>query len=239
MNLMLTSDIMSEDKRQLNRKNGFVDKIAEFVTEINCLYMPSDPYSSFLLNTISHHHKRAFKKSGFTVKQWNTFKLFEKKILPRMIEQSNMIILAGGHVPTQNKFFQHIHLKEHLKNYDGLIIGISAGSMNAATTVYAQPEKIGEVKSKTYQRFLEGLGLTDISIIPHYTDVKDERLDNKRIMEDVTLPDSYKKKFYALEDGAFIVQDENKIYGNCYVIKDGKIKKVCSTGHVVNLRGDF
>ena len=63
MNLMLTSDIMSEDKRQLNRKNGFVDKIAEFVTDINCLYMPSDPYSSFLLNTISHHHKGHSKKA--------------------------------------------------------------------------------------------------------------------------------------------------------------------------------
>ena len=75
------------------------------------------------------------------------------------------------------------------------------------------------------------------SVLPHYTDIKHERIDNQRIMEDVTLPDSYGRKFYAIEDGAFIIQTENKIYGNCYVIKDGKIKKVCTTGHTVNLRG--
>ena len=109
--------------------------------------------------------------------------------------------------------------------------------MNSATEVYAQPEKLGEVKSPNYERFLEGLAITDITVLPHYKDVKDQRLDNQRIMEDVTLPDSYGKVFYAIEDGAFIVATENKIYGNCYVIKDGNIKKVCNTGQSVNLRG--
>ena len=109
--------------------------------------------------------------------------------------------------------------------------------MNSATEVYAQPEKLGEVKSPNYERFLEGLAITDITVLPHYKDVKDQRLDNQRIMEDVTLPDSYGRKFYAIEDGAYIVATENIIYGNCYVIKDGKIKKVCNTAETVNLRG--
>ena len=79
----------------------------------------------------------------------------------------------------------------------------------------------------------------NISVLPHYTDFKNQVVDNQRIMEDVTLPDSYGRKFYAIEDGAFIVPTENKIYGNCYVIKDGRVRKVCNTGEVVNLRGNF
>ena len=237
MNVILTSDIMSSDKRQLNSQNGFVDKIHEYVEDINCLYIPSNPYRQFLTNTISSHHKRAFKKSGFTVKSWDVFSLFQKNILKKLISNANLIILAGGHVPTQNKFFHDIKLKQCIKDYKGLVIGISAGSMNSAMEVYAQPEKLGEAKSPNYDRFLEGLAITDIKVLPHYKEIKHQRIDNQRIMEDVTLPDSYGRKFYAIEDGAYIVATENIIYGNCYVIKDGKIKKVCNTGQTVNLRG--
>lgn len=239
MNVILTSDIMSPDKRQLNSQNGFIDKIHEYVDNLNCLYVPSDPHAPFLTHTISSHHRRAFKKSGFTVKHWKILYPYKKRRLQQLISQSNLIILAGGHVPTQNKFFHDIHLKKHIKDYNGLVIGISAGSMNSAEEVYAQPENFGEVKSTHYRRFLKGLGIVDISVLPHYKEIKHQRIDNQRIMEDVTLPDSYGKKFYAIEDGAYIVATENKIYGNCYVIKDGKIKKVCNTGQSVNLRGDF
>lgn len=62
MNVILTSDIMSPDKRQLNSQNGFVDKIHEYVEDIYCLYIPSDPHTPLLTNTISSHHKRAFEK---------------------------------------------------------------------------------------------------------------------------------------------------------------------------------
>lgn len=237
MNVILSSDIMSPDKRQLNSQNGFVDKIHEYIDDINCLYIPSDPHTPFLTHTISSHHKRAFEKSGFTVKHWKILYPYKKRKLPQLISQSNLIILAGGHVPTQNKFFHDIHLKKYIKDFEGLVIGISAGSMNSAKEVYAQPENFGEVKSTHYRRFLKGLGIVDISVLPHYKEIKHQRIDNQRIMEDVTLPDSYGRKFYAIEDGAYIVATENIIYGNCYVIKDGKIKKVCNTGQTVNLRG--
>lgn len=58
MNAILTSDIMSLDKRQLNSLNGFVDKIHEYVDDINCLYIPSNPKAPFITHTISSHYKR-------------------------------------------------------------------------------------------------------------------------------------------------------------------------------------
>ena len=72
----------------------------------------------------------------------------------------DVIILSGGHVPTQNAFFREIGLKEKLNTYDGIVIGISAGTMNSAETVYACPELDGEAVDPNYQRFLPGLGLT-------------------------------------------------------------------------------
>ena len=41
----------------------------------------------------------------------------------------DVILLAGGHVPTQNCYFKEIDLKEKIKDFQGIVIGISAGSM--------------------------------------------------------------------------------------------------------------
>ena len=38
-------------------------------------------------------------------------------------------------VPTQNAFFHKIRLPELLRDYGGVVLGISAGSMNMAATV--------------------------------------------------------------------------------------------------------
>ena len=66
----------------------------------------------------------------------------------------DVIFLGGGHVPTQNAFFHRIGLREKIRNFDGIVIGISAGSMNSADVVYAQPELPGEAADESYQRFL-------------------------------------------------------------------------------------
>lgn len=141
----------------------------------------------------------------------------------------DVLILAGGHVPTQNKFFKRIPLEERINNFDGILIGISAGTMNSAEVVYAQPELEGESIDKEYERFLSGLGITKLMILPHYQDIKDDILDGKRLFEDITYPDSHGREFYALEDGSYFMV-ENKtttLFGAAYLIKDGNIKQIC------------
>ena len=133
----------------------------------------------------------------------------------------------GGHVPTQNAFFQEIDLKKHLQEFRGIWIGSSAGSMNSATIVYAQPELEGEVIDSTYQRFVPGLGLTEKMILPHYSSWKNEVVDGLRLLEDVTYPDSQGHTFYLMEDGSYVLGDtEEKIeevVGEYYVLRDGVI----------------
>ncbi len=56
------------------------------------------------------------------------------------MENIDVIVLTGGHVPTQNKFIKQLRLRECLLNYNGIIVAWSAGSMNCADVVYAGPE---------------------------------------------------------------------------------------------------
>ena len=149
----------------------------------------------------------------------------------------DLVILAGGHDPTQNQFFEKIHLKECLRGFDGILIGISAGTMNSAEVVYAQPELEGESVDKNYQRFLPGLGLTKLMVLPHYQDLKDDMLDGQRLFEDITYPDSVGREFYALEDGSYFLVENNEttLFGAAYRIKDGAIKQICEKGQSIRM----
>ena len=149
----------------------------------------------------------------------------------------DVIILSGGHVPTQNIFFQHIGLREKLHSYNGLVIGISAGTMNCAAIVYAHPELEGEAADPKYQRFIPGLGLTKRMILPHYQMIKDDVLDNLRVFEDIAYPDSYGREFYALNDGSYVISENSveTLYGEAYRIKDGQISMICKNNQSVIL----
>lgn len=72
--------------------------------------------------------------------------------------------------------------------------------MNSTEVVYAQPEPEGENINKEYERFLSGLEITKLMILPHYQDIKNDILDDRRLLKNIIYPDSYGKEFYALED---------------------------------------
>ncbi len=156
-----------------------------------------------------------------------------KDNIKNIIANADLIILGGGHVPTQNKWFKEIKLKELLKSYDGVLIGMSAGSMNCASTVYSPQEDESDFLDENYQKWIDGLGITSINVLPHYKEYIIEEINRLKIKEDIILPDSYKHPIYSLNDGSFIELDENEliIYGDCYKIHNGEIKKICEKGN--------
>ena len=149
------------------------------------------------------------------------------KSTKELIDKADIIIAMGGHVPTQNTFFQEIDLKKYLQNFNGIWIGSSAGSMNSATLVYEQPELEGEVIDSMYQRFVPGLGLTEKMILPHYSSWKNEVIDGFRLLEDITYPDSQGHTFYLMEDGSYVLGDTEEeieeVVGEYYILRDGVI----------------
>lgn len=141
------------------------------------------------------------------------------------LDCSQLVILLGGHLPTQNNWFNRINLKDKIDAYDGFIIGQSAGSMNCASNVYSCPEYEEDIENK---RWIKGLGLTSINIFPHYNKYKDIYLGNLKMIDDIVIKDSYNNPVYALNDGSFIEINSNVIiYGECFKIYNGKISEIC------------
>ena len=150
----------------------------------------------------------------------------------RLVNGADFIILCGGHVPTQNRFFREIGLRDILKSYDGVVLGCSAGSMNCADTVYSHPELPGESIDPSYTYLLKGLGLTDINIVPHLEDIRDAWLDGRRLLQDIIVPMSYGKRFYTFCDGVYIIEENGRrtLYGEAWVIENGDIRKISERG---------
>ena len=150
----------------------------------------------------------------------------------RLVSGADFIILCGGHVPTQNRFFREIGLRDMLKAYDGVVLGCSAGSMNCADTVYSHPELPGESVDPSYPYILKGLGLTDINIVPHLEDIRDTWLDGRRLLQDIIASMSYGRRFYTFCDGVYIIEEKGRrtLYGEAWVIENGDIRKISERG---------
>ena len=89
--------------------------------------------------------------------------------------------------------------------------------------------------SPDFPRFLYGLGLTEVNILPHYQQVKDYELDGKRLFEDITYADSMGECFFALVDGSYIMEAEGQtvLFGEAYCIEDGKIEQISELDEAV------
>ncbi len=240
MRLFLTSSPCSpypqEDGRVLygySKENGFLDRLRqEWEPGGRCVMISSDPVDFGHNDKMREEFEGFFQISGIPVSRLVMVDERNEKELSRLLSESSMVILAGGHVPTQNRFFRRIELREQIRGYEGCVMGISAGTMNCAGTVYAQPELAGESLDPEYKRFLPGLGLTGRMILPHYQETRDRMLDGRRLMEDITYGDSMGREFYALVDGSYVLCTHGRetLYGEAWKIWDGQIKKVCHKG---------
>ena len=152
------------------------------------------------------------------------------------INSADIVFLAGGHVPTQNAYFKEIGLKEILNDYAGVVIGQSAGSMNCSSVVYVQPENRNEFYDKSFQKQIDGLGFTDIVIMPHMNRAKEDEIDGTTTF-DMCIADSHTIPHYGIYDGGYIEIDENSTisHGKTLLFRNGECEVVCEKGEESNL----
>ena len=244
MTLFLTSHIGGSVRKDGQRipsslitDNDLVDNLkARWPERAKVLFIAADPNDAERSASYRDAFLYAFPYHGMTIGTYAICDCRNEDVAKRSSD-FDVIILAGGHVPTQNSFFRHIGLKEKLAGYNGIIIAISAGTMNCADIVYAHPELQGEAVDPEYQRFIPGLALTKRMILPHYQAIKDDVLDEFRVFEDIAYPDSYGHEFIALNDGSYILSEngDETLYGEAYRIKDGQISMICGSEESVML----
>lgn len=244
MKVILTSSLggsMKVDGRRipipLMGENGQLDQIKVFWRENSRILLISGTPDDYTRNdAIINCLKESFRMSGL---EFSFFEMCDARTegLVERLSEMDVILLGGGHVPTQNAFMKCIGLKERLRNYEGLIIGGSAGSMNCAELVYAGPESEEEAVDPNYQRWISGLGMTQVNILPHFQRLKGVVLGGLRLIEDITYADSIGHGMIALNDGSYIVVDDGAetLYGEAYSIKDGCRKQICRNGESIAL----
>lgn len=233
----LTSSSVIPGTDILNPKNGFVAELQRvFTPGMKALFICSDPDGYERTDRFSASVRDSFVKAGFTFSRFKVLDHRTEAQAEKLVFEANFIILAGGHVPTQNRFFAEINLRDLLKNWNGVLMGISAGTMNSAEVVYAHPEREGET-APGFRKFLPGLGLTKTMVLPHYQMIKDDVLDGLRVFEDIAYPDSMGRRFYALVDGSYLFSDgtNEELRGEAYLIENGALTQISKNGDILVL----
>lgn len=143
----------------------------------------------------------------------------------RYVKCADLIFLSGGDTCVENDFFKKIGLKELLNDFNGIIVGQSAGSINMASNVYNSPED-GDESEPIY---FEGLGLSNVNIEPHFVLDISGFDDMQMYQRNHILEESKVRDIYGLCDGSHILEMDGSItiYGDAYLIKNGVITKIC------------
>ena len=139
----------------LNPENGFVDNLFSCLPKHpRCLFICSSPDSPHMTDRFAQEMKACFEEAGMIFGDFQILDPRTQKDAQLLIWKSDFIILAGGHVPTQNKYFQQINLKDLLKNYQGVVLGTSATSFLLSFSMSFSPiffvkVRLSERKNKT------------------------------------------------------------------------------------------
>ena len=245
MKLFLTSSPIGiyRSEKPLNYKgfnpaNGMTEELHKFWKDgSRCLLISAFPDEYALNDRMRSDYEGIVRDTGLSLACMDICDLRNGKEKADTLCSYDFVILGGGHVPTENAFFKSIGLTENFRDFQGIVMGISAGTMNCARIVYAQPELPGEAVDPSYERFITGLGLTEYNILPHYNAVKNDVIDGMRLMEDITYADSIGHTFYAITDGSYLFQtgERAEIRGEAFRIRNGEIMPISTNGDICPL----
>ena len=224
----------------LDERNGFIDFLKEIWKQPSrCLMIAAFPDAYDRNDEMTWFYGQAVNNAGL---ETVCFDLWDDRRAPMTRQQLHgydAVFLAGGHVPTEARWFEEIGLQDLLEGYEGIVLGTSAGSMNMASTVYGWPEEPGESCDPNHRLFFSGLGLARTIVLPHYQKIRDNWLDGRRLMEDITCSHSFGQRFYAIPDGSYVLakDGEERLFGEAWLVSEGTITKFCSLGQQRLLSG--
>lgn len=129
-----------------------------------------------------------------------------KETAQDMIRNSDVLWLAGGDTPTQFTYFESYGLIPCIREQKGVIIGMSAGSINMAkTAICTLTCEHNELK------IYEALGLVEFSVEPHF--------DKDNITEELFALSEKYPLYGICDDGAIVCTKDNTLHvGDVFLI---------------------
>ena len=236
MTLFLTGSPTRFGEPAFTRDNGFLAEVQAALAQVTSpdrlprvLLVSAAPDDEGFTASVKKGMSDCIHASGIRTASITMLDRHNAAQTPELVKKADWIVLCGGHVPTQNKFLHEIGLKQLIQDFPGVVMGCSAGSMNCADMVYSHPELPGEAVDPHYQRWLKGLGLTHIQLVPHMEQVRYAQVDGLRLFEDVAFPDSWNHRFYTFRDGGYVIQKPGKrpeLRGEAFEITRGAMHRV-------------
>ena len=237
MTLFLTGSPTRYGEPSFTEDNGFLAAVKAELAKVTgpdrlprVLLVSAAPDDKGFTASVKRGMSTCIHRSGIKTEEIVMLERRNADEAPQLVRRADWIIMCGGHVPTQNRFIHEIGLKKLLQGYEGVILGCSAGSMNCADDVYSHPELNGESVDPGYARWLKGLGLTDINLVPHYDQVRYVKLDGRRLFEDIVFPESWGHRFVTFRDGGYIIcrNGRSELRGEGWEIVQGGMRHLCN-----------
>ena len=235
---ILASDFNNYEKRDgqkiahpMDNSNGIVDQIKSSLKDYKKIVFVASNMDNSHENVLVYANILfdSMKMVGINFDEYLVLDGENRKRADEYIMNASLVFLCGGDTYKQHEFFIEINLKELLKNYQGIVIGQSAGALNMADKVFNSPEE----QENSEPVFYDGLGLTNINIEPHFVYDTLNFDDNEKYQRDAIIKESFNRFIYGQCNGSHIFIDNNDIatiYGETYLIHNGNIGYICKNG---------
>ena len=110
-----------------DRSNAFIENLQScWKPDSRLVVVCSDAYNFPLNDEMCDTFTKCFRYHGLSVSKSVMLDSRNERDAERIIALSDVVLLGGGHVPTQNEFFARIGLRTLLREYTGVIIGVVA-----------------------------------------------------------------------------------------------------------------
>lgn len=184
------------------------ERFAFVVSEFEDGYEANDGYFAFFLDML--------RRAGI---EFGSAYVVDGRMTPTQaqtaVRQADVVWLSGGDTPTQFGYFEKYGLSDILRQYPGVIIGMSAGSINLAETAVCTL-----TCEHSRQEIYPALGCVAISVEPHFVRAQ---------ITDELIELSHKYDIYGLCDGAaiIIIDDESiEFFEETYLLCGGKVLRI-------------
>lgn len=153
-----TSEVNSNKERfviGLTDRNFYLSNIKNHVTSYGrVVAIANDPANFDMNDERAQTHFQSLEMTGLHFQEKIVLDNRNKKDYVSILSGADLVLLCGGKLTCQLKFFQEINLKEFITNYTGLVIGASAGAMTLCEYMTDFPEYLHEVDNRKMEDFV-------------------------------------------------------------------------------------
>jgi peptidase E len=130
------------------------------------------------------------------------------------MEQTDLIYLTGGSPSILIERFKRVGMDVLLKDFNGVIVGRSAGALALCKKCLIT------IRSTKQVKIIEGLGLINLTMKAHYTCKKDEQLKQLSVGE----------RIFAVPRGSALIYDKGNLacINSVYLFENGEQQKVAT-----------